>query len=331
MVSERRRHARISRFLEFVCFIDGRRFKTTSMDISAGGAFVDSEEEIKLGAVVLIVPSLELKKRLPIVLVGSVVRAAEDSRNRYGIKWQKCVTRDGIQNIFDFMALYMEVFPASLPLASAAVHLSPLVAYNFVSGDFEIPTFLADEEDYVPFPVELPRLRPKKIVMEKKDPVAKSRDMWAGGPVSRPSTPSAHVGEVTVDPNIQGELAGLDEGAAPTRKMVPVRLGVRYYLHDLVFSGTILALATARALLRTSLPDGLADGPFLLELPIPFKGSTAAAHLVCSVLEVRELGVGPQRELKLRIDGVQSEPAVGVFNRYVNYLLYRAMKAAREG
>jgi len=139
MSRDRRQHRRKSKFLEFTCFIDGQKFTTKSMDISAGGAYVDSEEELRNGAVVMIVPSRELKKKLPIVLVGSVVRRADETGSKFGIMWHKCVTRDGIDNIFDFLAFYLDLYPSALPVPDPAVVASTLASYDFIGNRFVIP------------------------------------------------------------------------------------------------------------------------------------------------------------------------------------------------
>lgn len=49
------------------------------------------------------------------------------------------MTRNGIQQIFDFLALYLELFPAKLLLPSPDVSASRVVAYDFLRKEFGIP------------------------------------------------------------------------------------------------------------------------------------------------------------------------------------------------
>ena len=139
MDKDRRQHQRHRKQIPFYCYIDGHRFDTDSMDVSAGGAFMASEDEVRIGAVVMIVPKREMKKRLPVVLVGVVRRHQQQPVAGLGIQWLKCVTRNGIQQIFDFLALYLELFPAKLPLPSPEVGASSVVAYDFLRNEFGVP------------------------------------------------------------------------------------------------------------------------------------------------------------------------------------------------
>jgi len=234
---------------------------------------------------------------------------------------------------------------------------------------------MVEEEDHIPFPEELPELKPRELSQRSLKRQAKRAA--PPQPRSRTSPPeftqsdalpefeftASELGEqcepvheltvdpealeLTVDPHAQAgpvdphgktvvlgvdaELAGPESGPAPARRMVPVRLGVRYYFQDHVFKGTLVALATRRALLRTVPPRGLSDAFFLLELPIPMGGSLVPAHIVCKVLSDKAAGgERNRREIKLSLETVEEEPAPMAFQRYVSYLLYRAIKSAKN-
>ncbi len=131
MREERRQSDRQARLEHFRCTIDGRRFDVRSLNLSHGGALVESTDDIRIGAIVLIVPDREMKRKLPVLLVGLVVRQDNILPLRYGIQWQKCVTRDGIQRLFDFLAFYLDLYPASLPLPSPQAYSSDQVEFDF--------------------------------------------------------------------------------------------------------------------------------------------------------------------------------------------------------
>jgi len=121
--------------LHFRCTIDHQEFDIRSLNISHGGALI--ETNLRLGSVALVVPDSELKEKLPVALVGLVVRHQESSPVGYGIQWQKCVTKDGIQRLYDFLALYLNLYPSALPLPSPTAYNSDEVEYSFRHNRFK--------------------------------------------------------------------------------------------------------------------------------------------------------------------------------------------------
>ena len=185
MDRDRRQHQRHQKQIPFYCYIDGHRFDTDSMDVSAGGAFMASDDDVRLGAVVMIVPKREMKKRLPVVLVGVVRRHQQQPVTGLGIQWRKCVTRNGIQQIFDFLALYLELFPAKLPLPKPEVGASRVVAYDFLRKEFSIPD--------LPPPGEptgmVKKVSPAKVLKGAKPKPSGPSDASSGPSAASPSPP----------------------------------------------------------------------------------------------------------------------------------------------
>ena len=54
MSSNRRQHTRNLKALHFTCYIDGQRFDARSIDVSVGGAFMETGALVPMGSVALI-------------------------------------------------------------------------------------------------------------------------------------------------------------------------------------------------------------------------------------------------------------------------------------
>jgi hypothetical protein len=152
-MGDRRKHERDERAVEFFCYINGQRFDSTTFDISAGGALLRTDYELVIGATAIVAPKGERDRAntagnapavdIGAVLVGVVVRTHEGPVRGVGIEWVRCVSRNGIQAVFDLLAFYLGLFPASLPMPMPSVAASDSVAYDFQRKRFFIPKVLS--------------------------------------------------------------------------------------------------------------------------------------------------------------------------------------------
>jgi len=72
-----------------------------------------------------------------------VVRKQEEPVRCLGIEWVRCVSRNGIQAVFDLLAFYLGLFPAALPMPMPSVAAADSVAYDFQRKRFYIPKILS--------------------------------------------------------------------------------------------------------------------------------------------------------------------------------------------
>ena len=137
--NERRQHQRIDKQVEFFCYIDGHRFDSASVNLSAGGAFLRTEDRIREGAMLMIVPKKEARAEFPVALFGKVARRIAGPEGGMGIEWLNCVTRKGIRYIYQFLQKYPDLCADQLPAPSPEVGASPLVGYSYIKREFYVP------------------------------------------------------------------------------------------------------------------------------------------------------------------------------------------------
>ncbi|MFH1530714.1 MAG: PilZ domain-containing protein [Pseudomonadota bacterium] len=150
---DRRGNERQERSVEFFCYINGQRFDSTTFDISAGGVFLRTDHALDVGVTAIVAPKGERDRvttqgnapavDIGAVLVGLVVRKQEEPVRGVGIQWVRCVSRNGIQAVFDLLAFYLGLFPASLPMPMPSVAAADSVAYDFQRKRFYIPKILS--------------------------------------------------------------------------------------------------------------------------------------------------------------------------------------------
>ena len=152
-MGDRRKHERAERAMEFFCYINGQRFDSTTFDISAGGVMLRTDYELEIGTTAIVAPKGERDRAatagnapavdMGAVLVGVVVRKQDEPVHGVGIEWVRCVSRNGIQAVFDLLAFYLGMFPAALPMPMPSVAAADSVAYDFQRKRFFIPRVLS--------------------------------------------------------------------------------------------------------------------------------------------------------------------------------------------
>ncbi len=155
-MGDRRKDERDERAVEFFCYINGQRFDSTTFDISAGGVMLRTDYELDVGTTAIIAPKGERDRAntsgnapavdMGAVLVGVIVRKQEEPIRGVGIEWVRCVSRNGIQAVFDLLAFYLGMFPASLPMPMPSVAAADSVAYDFQRKRFFIPRVLSSAQ-----------------------------------------------------------------------------------------------------------------------------------------------------------------------------------------
>jgi len=126
--------------MEFYCYIDGHRFDSASLNISSGGAFLQTDADIRPGAMLMVVPKKEAQKEFPVAVFGKVARRQSGASEGLGVKWVSCVTRHGIHCIYKFFESYPELSGGvSLPQPTPEAAASALVGFCYSTRKFYIP------------------------------------------------------------------------------------------------------------------------------------------------------------------------------------------------
>lgn len=341
MRDERRQHERHQKVIRFQCYIDGHRFDTASLDISTGGAFLETDDDIRMGAVVMIVPVREMKKKLPVVLVGTVVRKQLDPTAGLGIEWHKCVTRNGIQQVFDFMAFYLDLYPSHLPLPAPGVSQSKVVAYDFRRGNFYIPNLPPAEDsdkqskgdaakrpDAPPAEEKPPEQPPDAAPQKPKArPVTTAVRVHAGGEKKESSGAAEDLSDKLVKPpQYSRETAPGHVTTQVTEQStrIPVAIAAQLFVHDHIYDGTIRQLGTRTlSVTMDSCPENISNAKPLVALPVPVKGRQLRVYLACSPTSIEDYQTTSAVTLELAINKVEREDLDGLFERYVRFLFFK--------
>jgi hypothetical protein len=140
MTEESREHPRIRKSTLFRCRVGARTFDSSSVNLSFGGAFLETAETPAAGTVVSITPSPTLRHKLDVVLLGVVTRCEQGAVKGIAVRWMVCATKNGLQNILDFLSVVLEIHPSRMPLPpSPTVANSPSVVFDFRTGTYSVP------------------------------------------------------------------------------------------------------------------------------------------------------------------------------------------------
>ena len=341
MADDRRQHERRQKVIRFQCYIDGHRFDTASLDISTGGAFLETDDDIRMGAVVMIVPVREMKKKLPVVLVGTVVRKQLDPTAGLGIEWHKCVTRNGIQQIFDFMAFYLDLYPSHLPLPAPGVSQSKVVAYDFRRGHFYIPNLPPaddsgkDSKGEAGKSPDAPPAEEKPADQQpaaappkpKARPATTAAQVGAGGENQEPSGAAEDSSDKLAKPPKYAHAAGpghVTKQISEQNTRIPVTIPVQLFVHDHIYDGTIRQIGTRTlSVSMDECPENVSNSTPLVALPVPVKGRQLKVYLACTPKAIEEYRTTSAVALEMAINKVEREDLDGLFERYIRFLFFK--------
>jgi hypothetical protein len=136
---ERRQQERIARKIPFYCYVDGQRFDSETLNISASGAFLQTDDTIALKAPVLLLPKTARESKPALLVVGHVARHQQEPVRGVGIVWRKAVSRRGLSLIIKLASLLPEMFPDELPPPSREIMGLDIVGYDFGSKAYFEP------------------------------------------------------------------------------------------------------------------------------------------------------------------------------------------------
>ena len=128
--AELRKHKRFDAEHWSYCYLDGERFDARSLNLSASGAFLETDQDIPIGARLLVV--FEQDGSDPIQLVGRVVRYQEEPAIGLGIQWVRVVLAGPVSQARQFLLDVLE-----LPLGTDVVQFRTSAGRTF--GEFLLP------------------------------------------------------------------------------------------------------------------------------------------------------------------------------------------------
>ncbi|MBM4372450.1 MAG: PilZ domain-containing protein [Deltaproteobacteria bacterium] len=329
---DRRAHPRERRPVEFRCYIEGHRFDASCFDISAGGAFLRTERDLAPGVVAVVGPRGEPPRPpsggtgpvpdVAAVLVGRVVRRQEQPVRGVAIQWMRCVSRRGIQPIFDLLAFGLGLFPSALPLPMPSVARSEAVGYDFLRRSFFVPRELSLGARAAA-PGEARRtLEEAAAAVGVREP-ARTTPAPAPGPSAPPAPvlPPAAPADGSAD-GWTGPVTGLVDRRD---SWVPLETAVEFFADGQVLRGTVRFVWMDGLYLISPRVPGDLRGVVVVTFPVPLQGGPRDLVLVTSIRHIDRIAENGLSGLELEIRSVRREPVPGLFPRYVRHLCVRML------
>ena len=288
--SERRNHVRFPKVLGFYCYVEGRRFDSESLDVSAGGAFLSTEDEFDVGNSVILVPKAEANRGLTGLLVGAVVRLQRGPSPGLGIQWRRCVSRTGYQTLYYYLTDYLAMEQGGLLGPSPEVMESDLVTYDFSTNQMYVP--------------EGPGLRGARGAAVTEEPLPE--ESLSPNELARGS-----------EPGIVTQMLGTQGGR------LPVDIPARFYLGDVISDGMLKAVGLATLFLATDAEDVTDEGTCVVSFPVPLASGPVELKLFCTVVGYEEGKSLGYKGYDLAIRSIEEEPHKGLYESYLKYLFDR--------
>ena len=352
---ERRRFERVRSNIQFHCYVDGHRFDSSALDVSAAGALLRTSDEVRDNAIVMIVPKDEARRDFPVMLIGTVVRAQQKQGERaLALRWIRCITRRGIEAIYSFVAAYPEFSQLTLPPPPRNVQRSSVVGYDFQENRFYVPkiTKLAGQGATLEGPSAAPE--PTATPPAAPPPVARHTGSSEVPPKKDKTTQPTGTGEAALRTPVPprpaeaqprakaraslSDFFAIAPGHAESKEsgvitqtlriqeeLVPCKLPVSFTSNELEFTGTLRLLSLTSLFIET--PADLCAMGTMIEVTIPVP--VRREHLPVTVVgSVDMIGLHPElphKGVSVRIVAVKKTSRPGVFERYVKYLYYRML------
>jgi len=321
MGTDRRKHVRSLKELEFTCYIDGQQFKARSLDISRGGALMETGELVPLGSVALIAmtkgtePEDDYQQRrpsrrqeFPIVLLGLVVRHQTTPITGLGLQWLRCVSRVGLGPLFDFLGFVMDLFPSSLPLPPNSVIALDFIEYDFVLEEFR--------------PGRKKAASPNRPAAQPltPDPEPKPKPVSESGPEVVPDLDTPAIEATPHQSSDAGELIRLVEGS---RELIYRPTNVEVISGKTRSRGVVHSLGQNHLLLATPGKKVAFGRQLSVKIPVPVKGKKIFLDLHCDVSAANPMEGRDAVAWDLAIRSIEGEPTPGLWKRWVQFLLER--------
>jgi len=132
---DRRKKDRADFQEKFRCFVGGKRFTTQTLNVSPGGAFLETDRVIKPGSIMVLEQVKPGYDQRPPHLVAKVLYFAMTPAMGVGLMWIKVISENGIGNLRAFLqeVLGLEIDQFEISKLPVVAEESP-VSYDFATG-----------------------------------------------------------------------------------------------------------------------------------------------------------------------------------------------------
>ncbi|MFH1529989.1 MAG: PilZ domain-containing protein [Pseudomonadota bacterium] len=315
MSSNRRQHTRSLKALDFSCYIDGQQFDARSLDVSAGGAFMETGALVPVGSVALIAltkgnKEAETRRRaarrqeFPVLLLGLVVRHQTTPVSGVGLQWLRCVSRVGLQPMLDFLGFVLDLYPSTLPLPASEVTTLDFVEFDFVLQEF----------------------RPGRLEDRGWDPDGARPTTGGRTPLLRSLRTDAVLAaaptreeEAPPPPEPPEEERSFPFEAS--RELVYRPTTVEVVIGARRIRGVVHSLGRRHLLLATPGGDTVAATHLMVRFPVPLKGQKIIVQLHCDIRGANPMEGRDAVSYDLQIQTADEGSEPGIWERWVRFLL----------
>lgn len=300
-MSEKRQHERRPDVQGTFCYVDGVRFDARTLDVSAGGAFIATTDDIPVGMTIVLVFEREARAGRPTHLVGRVVRAQAVPVAGIGIEWLRAVSTHSEAELMQFptgtLGLRLDSRRAPLRRVGTSLH------YDFKFG---------------PAPVSLPRALPP---MARTPPGAgatqEDLDEVYSVPSEQPKSGRAAVPD-RVPAWQRGGAAGPITRVIQTDVRVAVDLPARLTVGRTTCQVQVRALGTQSVAITADVAPIDASTPLSLLLAIPTSGGNVGVKVTTRWRSRSADGIA-----ELQVVAIDDSVSPGVYERYIKLLRCR--------
>lgn len=317
---ERRLFERIPLTEEFYCYaVDGTRLDAHSQDISSGGIFLRTDDQLAEQAPIALVFKNDPTRTSPIYLTGKVVRCTVEPVKGVGVEWVKAVSNGPEEELATFLEEVLHIRTPQLQVAQVPGQEHPRVEFTFprivVFDDADVRNFHEDEEeDTADISDELRK--------EREATVAKALADSPSVPTMPPQPPPTFH-RSREDGALTRQISAGELRAPADVKAVMDIAGKR-------FNVLITHLGTAGMFVRTMLPptDSVKRADVKFELRV--RGGMATIQCRCRVLAVDDGRTTRTPGVDLQIARLDEDGNDGVLKAYVRWLTFRNLAPAKS-
>ena len=311
---ERRQYPRADREIEFVCYVDGQRFDSSSVNVSASGALLKTRAEIPSGTLVVLHPRKAKVKLQHLVLVGKVVHQHDGFVAGLGVEWVRCFSDHGAAAVYDFLLFFLNISAAEVPIPSPKLTGEVGAGFDFKRRKFyqvNLKRQAADAEQDGPRNYRTVATMPDEILDGPGE---------IGVPPGGDTVPATRV-----LPKLKSGRKGVMTNMLKSVEMtVPVKFPVRVVIGGEVHTATLreIGLNALLVLLGEAVDPG--DDEIMVHLAIPLKDGAAWVRVVCLPIKEKDMEQ-PPGVMSLGIRRVLDEKSEGLYLRFVRYLCQKML------
>jgi len=302
---------------EFYCYaVGGARLDARSLDISKGGIFLQTYDELPLGQNVALVFKKSEARTEPIYLVGEVVRHEKGHRIGVGVRWEKAVSYGPAAEMVHFLENVLAIIRAKVTTVILPGKTQPQAVFDFpkYAATGEEMANLREIEDE-----DTADLSPRRTALKNEQAIRVSGGKKMKIGAEMPAAPKKNFSKSEEEGALTRAITA-GETRAPAEVEAAIKFGLRK--RKIVVTSMGLKSLFASTAFTPQEQDG-DNGVLLFELRV--RGGMAKVKLLCTVTTVHDGTEGQPSGYEMSINKVDEGDNPGVYRAYVRWLTFRSI------